>query len=722
MKIKILLLTFLFLFVNHSANSQETKLGQVVGVIPFNNNCYSVINEVNSLNYYKTSPHEIGELSTGDLIELHFGAVNNNPDAIQVVGPDILSNLFCQIIETNDFDINQIPESNRDEPRVTDYVSYNSTYNVLVFKTWRDVGSLELLLEHQELNFTYNRGREDDIMKVIDAIRLNGWNMSPNTNGNKVSLPEFKQFLDECRPLSNSVLFALIDLDEEIGLNPNFMLDLFTSNLPFTFNLEEKIIESTIAPGIKNQIIDANDNYLDAPNYVYDDFLAEFPDYYSLYEKLNAEELLKLESGMDPSDPDFDRDPVVLPFERLITNAKHEIWIEGSLYKIYEDCRAIAMQATIDDAYQDIAVLNNDGGPNIPTIAEDDKGISMDVIDGIIPSGYIIYNPLEYDPIGGDNIDPYYNTALQEYNIVDGCPKSNFTFTLYTQTETSVNFYDMSSFDNALEPESSYIQYWNFGDGTGSFLDDPVHTYSDFGTYTVTLTTFDVDCGCWHVHKAVVDLLPPPLREGNPDCPIQHIDKYYENYQSYTVGNLQCQFVVTSGVPVTAGATVTNYIFNLSEVDGTPIDAVDNGTSNELLYTFSAEGEYILSVTLLWSDGCVSTSNDYLLTIIDANSSEPSCCDKKDKKKEADKFATYNEDSYKLKYSDIARGSWGTQSWRKIQATQKLYRKKKNKSFYKKQPAWHDVLAYGDYWYRVWVTGEGQVCDIDSQPHYKPKK
>lgn len=260
-KTKVLLFTIL-IFSLGTAVGQEIKLGQVVGVIPFNNNCYSVINEVNSLNYYKTSPHEIGELSTGDLIELHFGAVNNNPDAIQVVGPDILSNLFCQIIETNDFDINQIPESDRDEPKVTDYVSFNPTYNVLVFQSWRDVGSLELLLEHQELNFTYNKGREDDIMKVIEAIRLNGWNMSPNTNGNKVSLPLFKQFLDECRPLSNSVLFAIIDLDDEIGLNPNFMHGLFTSNLPFTFNLEEKITNSSIAPGIKNQIIDANDNYI----------------------------------------------------------------------------------------------------------------------------------------------------------------------------------------------------------------------------------------------------------------------------------------------------------------------------------------------------------------------------------------------------------------------------------------------------------------------------
>lgn len=461
---------------------------------------------------------------------------------------------------------------------------------------------------------------------------------------------------------------------------------------------------------------------LDAPNFVYNDFLALFPDYNSLYEKLNEEEVTKLEQGMDPEDPDFDRDPVDLPFERLIMNEKHEIWIEGALYKLYEDCRAIVMQGVIDDAYQDVAALDDNGGPNIPILEETPAGISQEIIDGIIPPGYIVYNPQEYDPIGGNDIDPNYNTALQIYNLVENCPTSNFTFSLYTLTETSVSFYDMTNFADLNQSDSDFIQYWSFGDGTGSFLDDPIHTYADYGTYIVRLTTFDADCGCWHVHTATVDVLPPQLREGNPDCPIQHVDKYLEDWGPYMVENLQGIFLVTPGIPVTPGATVDTYQFDFTEIGGSHFESVNNGSNNQLTYDFPNAGQYDMVVTLFWSDGCISSSNNYLLTITDENVTEPDCCDKKDKNPEKTKFTTYAEDTYKIKYKDIVRGSWGTQSWRKIQATQKLYRKKKNKIFYKKQPAWHDVLAYGDYWYRQWISGEGQVCDIDSQPHYKPKK
>jgi hypothetical protein len=349
------------------------------------------------------------------------------------------------------------------------HVGYNSVHNVLVFETWNDVRLLELLLEETVSNYTYNQGNGQSIFDVMDLIRLNGWNMLPNQSGNAISLPQFKAFLSTSYPLSSDVLIGLIELDEDEDLNSEFMFDVFSANLPLSYNTEQRLISSTMDQGIKSQIIDANDNFLDAPNHAYNDFIATFPGYFSLYEKLNAEELTKLEAGMDPADPDFDNNLVILPFERLIMNDKLEVWIEGRLYKLYDHCRAIALQGNVADAYQDLALLNTDGSPDIPALEEDPEGIAQVDMDGYIPSGYMVYNPQEFDPLGSSADDPYYNTALQTYNLATGCPISNYTYSLYSPGDLSVDFYNMTDFSDIVLSDSSFYHYWTFGDGTGSF-------------------------------------------------------------------------------------------------------------------------------------------------------------------------------------------------------------------------------------------------------------
>ena len=711
------LFTMLLILLSFVGLGQNVSTAEVMAVIPLGGQSYSIIHEDGTENYYKTSPHPNNTLFQGGLVEIQFGS-DVNLNVIQVVSSHLTDPLFCELISQNIGNDQIMPFLRGIDIGYRRYVGYNSEHNVLVFQTWDDVRSVELLIEESFNNYTYNQGNEEAIFDVINLIRANGWTMSPNLDGNKVSLPRFKEFLDNSYPLGSNVLISLIALDEEEGLNPIFMRDVFAGNLPLSYNTEQRLISSTLAPGIKNHILEANDNFLDAPNHVFNDFIATFPGYHSLYEELNTEELSKLQSGVDPADPNFDRDPVILPFERLIMNAEHEVWIAGHLYKLYENCRAISMQGNVAEAYQDLATLNPDGSPNIPQLNEGPQGLSEDIMDNYVPTEYMIYNPQEFDPLGSAADDPNYNTALQTYNLITGCPISNYTYSLYTTSDLSVDFYNMTDFSDVIQPESSFYHYWTFGDGTGSFQENPKHTYSAFGTYIVRLTTFDADCGCWHVHKYEVELKPLELRDGNPQCPFEDItidiNWAQDPAQIYVLADPAVPVVV-----VPPNTEVINYKFEIYNSADILIHQV-NGVQEWLQYTFAEEGAYYIVITMTWNAGCISESDPHHVTINlpDAN---PTCCDDKDRPEDKNKKITYNNDEYCLKIKDLARGSWGTESYRKIQGTHKLYVKKQNKTLWKKQPAWHIIEVGGTYWDREQDDSDDQWYCFNPQPFDKAK-
>lgn len=67
-----------------------------------------------------------------------------------------------------------------------------------------------------------------------------------------------------------------------------------------------------------------------------------------------------------------------------------------------------------------------------------------------------------------------------------------------------VYFQDLS---NAGSGSPIVSRYWDFGDGTFSSVTDPVHSYANAGSYTVTLTVTN-ECNCTSTYERLVEVSP----------------------------------------------------------------------------------------------------------------------------------------------------------------------------------------------------------------------
>ena len=337
---------------------------------------------------------------------------------------------------------------------------------------------------------------------------------------------------------------------------------------------------------------------------------------------------------------------------------------------------------------------------------ESDEGLSIELMQEYIPLDFLVFNPQEFDPLGGIDDDPNYNTVMQEYNIVDGCPKSNFSYTSYSQgLGLKVDFFDNTNFQSSHYPDSSFVKYWNFGDGTGSFQKNPSHKYSTNGSYKVTLTTFSTDCGCWHVHTSEVKFEETyiQLKDGNPDCPFEEII-VTSGWSNDPMGvYVRAEPNIDAAVPPNTG--VANYIFEFYTLAGTLVYSEERGVLDFIFYKFEYPGVYNVVVKAEWNGGCISESSEYKFSVYEDIPPAEQCCVKRDRVRKKYFNEDYDDNQYRFKINDIARGTWGEASWRKIQGTQELFVKKPGNWFWKKQPAWHYMEVEGFYYDRTNAGG-----------------
>ncbi|WP_445457714.1 PKD domain-containing protein [Flavobacterium sp. HNIBRBA15423] len=141
------------------------------------------------------------------------------------------------------------------------------------------------------------------------------------------------------------------------------------------------------------------------------------------------------------------------------------------------------------------------------------------------------------------------------------------------------NFVDASVANGA--PIVSWL--WNFGDGSTSTDQNPSHTYATSGSYTVSLTVTDsFGNSNSDVFNNMVQVIGP-----NPN---------FQANQTLIQSNTSVAFTNLS----TSGAPITSWIWDFG--DGSPTSTTQNPS-----HTYTASGNYTVSLTVSDLDGCSKT-------------------------------------------------------------------------------------------------------------------
>jgi len=125
----------------------------------------------------------------------------------------------------------------------------------------------------------------------------------------------------------------------------------------------------------------------------------------------------------------------------------------------------------------------------------DNFGFFMDTIQNIPDSGIAIPFWVEtFDPCGNQWLDTMVYSVnspiFVEFHLcipqnVFTC-QASFSYEIDSLSPNTIYFFDKSTINPAGPPISTW--YWDFGDGTSSTMQNPVHAFNSFGSYQVCLT------------------------------------------------------------------------------------------------------------------------------------------------------------------------------------------------------------------------------------------
>jgi gliding motility-associated-like protein len=179
--------------------------------------------------------------------------------------------------------------------------------------------------------------------------------------------------------------------------------------------------------------------------------------------------------------------------------------------------------------------------------------------------------------------------------LVPGCPGPVFTHTLSLRPNPVISFTPSSlpcanqfSFNStssiSIGSIGSYT--YSFGDGSGTFLQSPIHNYPGPGAYNVKFKAFSA-FGCRDSVSQIVYVYPQPSLSFSPP--------------SHCINTL-VQFTNTSVIPTITGVpagSVVSYTWNLG-----------NGQTSNLpnpTNTYTSSGTYTITLSATSNQGCIST-------------------------------------------------------------------------------------------------------------------
>ena len=148
-----------------------------------------------------------------------------------------------------------------------------------------------------------------------------------------------------------------------------------------------------------------------------------------------------------------------------------------------------------------------------PVFSDNCTGATVNQVNGL-PSGSLF--PLGETTNTFEVTDASGNTASASFTVtINTLPGADFTFT-GSCSDSPVSFTNTSTIGSGTIDQFD----WNFGDGGTSTDEDPLHTFTTFGTYTVNLT-LTTDMGCIATVSHPVTVNPSPTfttQHSNVSC------------------------------------------------------------------------------------------------------------------------------------------------------------------------------------------------------------
>ena len=181
------------------------------------------------------------------------------------------------------------------------------------------------------------------------------------------------------------------------------------------------------------------------------------------------------------------------------------------------------------------------------------------------------------DTLFGWTVDCSTDTSI----VLNPGPSASFT--------SAINNLDVAFTDQSLGSPASYT--WDFGDGNGSTMPSPNHTYATAGTYVVCLTVSSgtcVDVFCDSVTVAPCTL-PTPA---------------FSSTSSNTTVTFSDQSVSTS--------TITGWLWDFG--DG------NTSTMQNPMHTYAADGVYTVCLTV--TDACGNDSTCSSVSVVTISAAE----------------------------------------------------------------------------------------------------
>lgn len=130
---------------------------------------------------------------------------------------------------------------------------------------------------------------------------------------------------------------------------------------------------------------------------------------------------------------------------------------------------------------------------------------------------------------------------------------------------------DFQNISQAADGFQIVANHWDFGDGSSSNAENPVHSYDQPGVYIVNLTVYD-ECGCSNVYKEEVHVTEPGLEIS---CPTVTCEGSIETYSvvgtPYTDERVECndyKWIVEGGHIVQQQGDWVDVIWDNVDEDG----------------------------------------------------------------------------------------------------------------------------------------------------------